>query len=60
MDNADYKIADWLLNKSNFGWLALDIEFDLDAWKQETVAAQFVNHRGDDHPGWNQRRRCSL
>lgn len=49
----DYDIADWLLNKSNFGWLELDISFDLAAWKQETSAAQFVNHRGDDHPGWN-------
>jgi hypothetical protein len=51
--NTDYEIADWLLNRSNFGWLELDIEFDLDLWKQETSAAQFVNHRGKDHPGWN-------
>ena len=28
--NTDYEIADWLLNRSNFGWLELDIEFDLD------------------------------
>ena len=51
--NTDYEITDWLLNKSNFGWLELDIEFDLKAWQEETIAAQFVNHRGDDHPGWN-------
>lgn len=49
----DYEIADWLLNKSNFGWLELDIQFDLDAWKKETSAAKFVDHRGDEHPGWN-------
>ena len=51
--NTDYEITDWLLNKSNFGWLELDIEFDLDAWKKETAAAQFVDHRGSEHPGWN-------
>ena len=49
----NYEIADWLLNYSDFGWLELDINFDLDAWKQETSAAKFVNHRGEDHPGWN-------
>ncbi len=49
----DYEIADWLLNHSNFGWLELDIKFDLDIWKKETAAAEFVDHRGPDHPGWN-------
>ena len=49
----DHEIADWLLNKSNFGWLELDIKIDLEVWKQETSAAHFVNHRGDEHPGWN-------
>jgi len=53
MNTDDYKIADWLLNHSDFGWLELDIEFDLAAWQQETSAAQFVNHRGNEHPGWN-------
>lgn len=53
MNQENYKIADWLLNHSDFGWLELDIEFDLNAWKRETAAAQFVNHRGDEHPGWN-------
>lgn len=53
MTRTDYEIADWILNKSNFGWLELDIKFDLAAWKKETEAAKFVNHRGDDHPGWN-------
>ena len=49
----DYEIADWLLNHSDFGWLELDIEFDLPQWKYETNAAEFVDHRGDQHPGWN-------
>lgn len=51
--NEDYEIADWLLNHSDFGWLELDIQFDLAAWKNETKAARFVDHRGSEHPGWN-------
>ena len=53
MNSNDYELADWLLNKSDFGWLELDIQFDLDEWKKETAAAQFVDHRGSEHPGWN-------
>jgi hypothetical protein len=53
MNKEDYEIADWLLNYSNFGWLELDIQFDLNAWKSETAAARYVDHRGDTHPGWN-------
>ena len=49
----DYEVADRILNRSNFGWLELDIKFDLDAWKHETNAARFVDHRGSKHPGWN-------
>jgi hypothetical protein len=49
----DYEIADWLLNKSSFGWLELDIEIDLEAWRYEAGSAQYVDHRGKDHPGWN-------
>ena len=45
MSTENYKIADWLLNHSNFSWLELDIEVDLTAWKRETAAAQFVDHR---------------
>ena len=53
MKSNDYELADWLLNKSDFGWLELDIQIDLDEWKKETSAAQFVDHRGSEHPGWN-------
>lgn len=49
----DYDIADWLLNKSDFGWLELDVEIPLDLWKQEAQSAEYVDHRGEDHPGWN-------
>lgn len=49
----DYDIADWLLNKSNFGWLELDVDIPLDLWKQESQCAEYVDHRGKDHPGWN-------
>lgn len=49
----DYSIADWLLNRSYFGWLELDIEFDLMTWKKESLSAKFVKHRGEKHPGWN-------
>jgi len=53
MNSKDYELADWLLNRSDFGWLELDINFDLQEWKNETKAAQFVDHRGSEHPGWN-------
>ena len=49
----DYDIANWLLNKSDFGWLELDVEIPLDLWKQEARSAEYVDHRGKDHPGWN-------
>lgn len=53
MNKSNYEIADWLLNKSNFSWLELDIDFDLSAWKAETQAAEYVNHRDNNHRGWN-------
>ncbi len=51
----DVAVADWLLNKSNFGWLELDIKFDLAAWKNEADAARsyLVPHRESDSNGWN-------
>lgn len=51
--NSDYELVDWLLNRSDFGWLELDIDFDLSAWKKESLSAKFVKHRGENHPGWN-------
>lgn len=51
--NDDQEIVSWLFNKSNFGWLELDIEIDLDCWKHETKHAKYVKHRGSDHIGWN-------
>lgn len=51
----DYEIADWLLNKSNFGWLELDLDIDLAAWKKEALSAteHLVPHRESDSYGWN-------
>ena len=52
---SDYEIANWLLNYSDFGWLELDIEFDLSAWKKEAELGRpyLVPHRESDSHGWN-------
>ena len=49
------EIADWLLNKSAFGWLELDLEIDLAGWQLEAHQAEpyFVTHREDENDGWN-------
>lgn len=51
----DYEISDWLLNKSDFSWLELDINIDITAWKEEALLAAdyFVPHREEDSYGWN-------
>lgn len=49
----DYEIAHWLLNESDFGWLELDVNIEIDKWKTESQYAQYVDHRGEKHPGWN-------
>jgi hypothetical protein len=51
----DLEKASWILNTSNFGWLELDIDIDVDAWKKEAVAAipYYVPHREYDNAGWN-------
>ena len=51
--STDYEIADWLLNKSDIGWLELDIKIPYQIWAKEVNAAKFVDHRGSEHPGWN-------
>lgn len=55
----DYEIADWLLNKSDFGWLELDIDINLSDWKTEFVKAEkyLVPHRENDSNGW---RSCCI
>jgi hypothetical protein len=52
---SDFEIADWLLNKSNFSWLELDIEIDIDSWKYEAAYAHkyLVPHREENNDGWN-------
>lgn len=51
--NTDYEIADWILNKSDFGWLELDLDISVKVWVKESKYARYVDHRGNDHPGWN-------
>jgi len=47
--------ARWILNKARFGWIELDIEFDLAGWQLEAqqAAPYFVAHREDNNTGWN-------
>lgn len=51
----DYEIADWLLNKSEFGWLELDVEIDVENWVNEAKLSKkyLVPHRESDSNGWN-------
>lgn len=51
----DYEIANWAMNNLDIGWIDLDLNIDIDAWKEESKVANkyFVDHRGEDHPGWN-------
>jgi hypothetical protein len=51
----DYEIADWLLNKSNFGWLEIDLKFNLAQWTNEIqqITPCLVAHRESDSQGWN-------
>jgi hypothetical protein len=53
--HSDYEIANWLLNKSNFGWLELDLNIDIQAWKKEFEACKssLVPHRENSSSGWN-------
>ena len=53
--SSNLELADWLLNKSNFGWLELDIDIDLSGWQLEAHQAEsyFVEHREDESQGWN-------
>lgn len=50
----------WLFDQDDMGWLKLDIDIDLDRWKEESKLAEryYVNHRdsenyaGMKHHGW--------
>jgi hypothetical protein len=54
LDFTDYELADWLLNRSDFSWLELDMEIDLESWKKEILDCTdyLVNHRESDSQGW--------
>lgn len=47
--------ASWILNKSNFGWIELDLTVDTASWQLEALQADpyFVPHREDNNTGWN-------
>lgn len=55
------ELTEWLFRQDDMGWLKLDIEFNLDAWKKECSIAKkyFVNHRSSsnyensEHRGWH-------
>lgn len=49
----DIDIAKWLLNVLDFGWIKLDLEIEIEKWKQECKFAEFTGHRGLSHSGWN-------
>ena len=53
--NTDFELANWLLNQSNFGWLELDIKFDVSSWKTEAELSRscLVPHRESSSSGWN-------
>ena len=53
-DLTDYELASWLLNDSDFAWLELDVEIDLESWKNEILncTSHLVNHRESESQGW--------
>jgi len=51
--STNYDIASWLLNRSDFAWLELDIDIPHKLWESETRFAEYVDHRGSEHPGWS-------
>lgn len=54
MQLTDRELASWLLNRSNFAWLELDVEINLDQWKKEILDCKnfLVNHRESESEGW--------
>lgn len=46
--------SSWILNYANFGWIELDLDIDLLAWKLEATQAQsqLVAHREENNVGW--------
>ncbi len=51
----DYQLCDWLLNRSDFAWVELDIHFDVDQWSKEILSCKdrLVPHRDNESSGWN-------
>jgi hypothetical protein len=53
--NTDLEIAYWAMHNPSIGWIELDLNIDITAWRADCQIANdyFVDHRGLDHPGWN-------
>ena len=49
-----FKIAQWITNNPDFAWLELDINFNLENWKNELQYAEpyYVPHRESKSNGW--------
>ena len=54
----NYEIARWIFTQ-NIGWIKIDLEFDLNGWKQdiENIKDYFVPHRNQESKGW---RSCCI
>ncbi len=48
-------VANWILNEVDFGWIELDLNFNLARWKEETTKCTpwLVAHREYNNSGWN-------
>jgi hypothetical protein len=48
-------VANWILNSIDFGWIELDLQFELDRWKREAEKCRpwLVPHREYNNSGWN-------
>lgn len=45
----------WLIKQDNFGWLRLDVDIDVEKWKEESdvIKEYYVSHRShQNHIGW--------
>jgi len=47
--------AEWIVNYSDFGFIELDLNIDLEQWKKELQLCNsyFVPHRSEDSNGWS-------
>lgn len=55
IDGDNITVANWILNNIDFGWIELDLQFDLAQWKTEALKCKpwLVPHRENNNSGWN-------